>query len=458
MRRKRGISPKLFGLVVVVAVAAGIYLWRSPMFERNAPTIEAPAAMFWNLKKPFTVTLRDDTGIRSYRIVLNDGKQDFEIASETLTTPQTKLDVTVDIPRAGWDRRTKNAVLKISVTDISRWNLWAGNRAEKRTRIAIDSKRPSVSVLANSYKITRGGSALVVFYAQDDHLESVAVRTSFGKVFHAEPYYREGYYAALIAWPITAKRFRAWVEARDAAGNVAKGHIPLYLKSYRYRKSKIRLKPAFLEGKIADLAEQFDETFRVTDPLERFKLINEKVRERNEKLIHKLSSHVSDELIESWQIHPFMPLKNGKKVASFGDSRTYYYQGRKVSHSYHMGLDLASVKMASIIASNDGKVVFAGDNGIYGNMPMIDHGLGLYTIYGHCSALEVAEGDLVNRGDLIAKTGNTGLALGDHLHFGILVQGIEVRPVEWMDAHWIKDNITTVFKAARKMIDRREEE
>jgi len=276
------------------------------------------------------------------------------------------------------------------------------------------------------------------------------------KTFKAEPFYKPGYYAALIAWPVTEPTFRAWVEATDLANNITKVHIPLYLKTYRYRRSNITLKDRFLEGKIADLASQFDETANISDPLERFKIINEEIRAKNEALIHKLSENVSDQLIHRWSVKPFYPLKNGKKVASFGDHRFYYYDGKRVSESYHLGLDLASVKMAQVRSSNPGRVVFAGDNGIYGNMPLIDHGLGLYTLYGHCSTLYVAEGDTVMKKEVIAKTGRTGLALGDHLHFGVLVQGVEVRPIEWMDAHWIKDNITNVFEMARRMIDRRE--
>jgi murein DD-endopeptidase MepM/ murein hydrolase activator NlpD len=212
-----------------------------------------------------------------------------------------------------------------------------------------------------------------------------------------------------------------------------------------------------LNGKVSDLASQFDETANVSDPLEKFRIINEEIRSKNEKLIHTLGSKISDRLIRRWSVKPFHPLKNAKKVASFGDHRYYYYKGKRVSESYHLGIDLASVKMAKIRASNPGMVVYSGYNGIYGNMPMVDHGLGLYTIYGHCSSVDVREGDDVARGETIAKTGKTGLALGDHLHFGIVVQGVEVRPREWMDAHWIKDNIASVFESARKMIDRRGE-
>jgi murein DD-endopeptidase MepM/ murein hydrolase activator NlpD len=456
LRRKKSNTGVVVLLLVFLGIIGGVvYLANSPMFERNAPVIDTPASMYWNLRKPIAVKLEDDTGIKSYRVTLSDGKNSFVVAETTLPRPEKEVTVEVNLPRAGWNRRTTSAVMIVEATDISRWNLFKGNSAAKKTVIEIDAVRPSAYVLSNSYKITQGGSALVVFHASDEHLESVAVKTSFGKVFKAEPFYKEGYYAALIAWPVTEKNFRAWVEATDLAGNLAKAHVPLYIERYRYRRSNITLKDRFLEGKIADLASQFDETAGVTDPVERFKIINEDIRDKNEALIHKYASKVSDKLIHRWSVKPFYPLKNAKKVASFGDHRFYYYKGKLVSESYHLGLDLASVKMADVRASNPGRVVYSGYNGIYGNMPLIDHGLGLYTLYGHCSTLYVTEGDDVRRNEVIAKTGKTGLALGDHLHFGVLVQGIEVRPVEWMDAHWIKDNITTVFDQARRMIDRK---
>ena len=84
---------------------------------------------------------------------------------------------------------------------------------------------------------------------------------------------------------------------------------------------------------------------------------------------------------------------------------------------------------------------------------MINHGFGLFSLYGHCSSLNVKAGDSVKAGDIIANTGVTGLAMGDHLHFGMLVQGIEVRPEEWMDNGWMKDNVTGVLNAAKKMVE-----
>jgi murein DD-endopeptidase MepM/ murein hydrolase activator NlpD len=192
----------------------------------------------------------------------------------------------------------------------------------------------------------------------------------------------------------------------------------------------------------------------VDDRLEQFKIINETVRANNEKIIHQVTSKVSNTMITDFAIKPFYPLPNGQKVADFGDHRIYSYKGQQnISNAYHMGLDLASTQMAPIFATNGGNIVFSETNGIYGNLPIIDHGFGLYTLYGHCSDVHVREGDVAAEGQEIAKSGLSGYAMGDHLHFGILVQGIEVRPEEWMDTKWIYDNITSVIESAKLSIN-----
>jgi len=148
------------------------------------------------------------------------------------------------------------------------------------------------------------------------------------------------------------------------------------------------------------------------------------------------------------------PLKNAQVVARFGDHRKYYYDGEFISESYHLGLDLASNAMAQIKPQNGGEVMYSDYNGLYGNMPLIHHGLGLYTLYGHCSSSQVNIGDITKKKESVANTGKSGYAMGDHLHFGVLVQGIEVRPQEWMDKQWIKLNINDIIKSAKRIIDR----
>jgi murein DD-endopeptidase MepM/ murein hydrolase activator NlpD len=309
-------------------------------------------------------------------------------------------------------------------------------------------------LITNSYGIYKGGSALVIFKANDENIKDIYVEVNDKKRFKVQPFYEDGYYTTLVAWPVIEEKFDARIVAEDKAGNTTRVHIPYYYKAKSYSISNMKLSDNFLKGKIAELAHEFSETQGVEDSIEQFKIINEDVRASNEKIIHTITSRTSNEMVSNFSIQPFYPLKNAAKVASFGDHRLYYYNDEMISESYHLGLDLASVKMGDIKTQNHGMTVFSEENGIYGNLPIIHHGMGLYTIYGHCSSVRVRAGDLVRPNDQVANTGKSGYAMGDHLHFGVLVQGVEVRPEEWMDKEWINLNITEVMKNAKKLIGR----
>ncbi|CAA6805002.1 MAG: Peptidase, M23/M37 family, partial [uncultured Campylobacterales bacterium] len=217
-----------------------------------------------------------------------------------------------------------------------------------------------------------------------------------------------------------------------------------------YKESTINVSDRFINGKVTQLLKQFDKYEEDMDLLKKFALINEDERSKNENNINFLTNKITK--IKTERFKKFYPLKNASYQGTFGDHRTYKYNGKGISESYHLGIDLASVRKAPVIASNDGTVIFVGDNGIYGNMLVLDHGLGIYSLYGHCSKILVNIGDEVKVGSIVARTGNTGLSLGDHLHFGMLVQGIEVRPDEWMSSEWINRNIFNVIKNAKKLI------
>ena len=454
MSRKKNKSSFL-GLVIMLAIVGGsAFVYFSPTFERKAPTITLKNNGFWNLKKPLQLTISDDSGIREYKVILKTKNDSIDLEYEAPLTADKLVNIELKPPRTAYTMKDKDIEIVVIAKDISKWNLLKGNSAQKIFKLHIDKRRPQVSIIANSYKISHGGSALVIFKSLDENMDQLYIETSAKRKFKVEPFYKENYYIALIAWPIRDASFRATIIAKDSAGNVAKSYIPLYLKSKDYRLSKIKIKDKFLKGKIADLAEEFEETQGVFEPLEQFKIINEDVRANNEALIHKITSEVSEDMIDSFNIKTLHPLKNGQVVAHFGDHRKYYYNGQFVSEAYHLGLDMASNAMAPIISSNAGKVVFSDYNGLYGNNPIIAHGLGLYTLYGHCSSVDVSVDDEVSANTKIANTGKTGYAMGDHLHFGVLVQGVEVRPQEWMDKKWIKLNINDVIKSAKKSIDK----
>ncbi|MDD2829976.1 MAG: M23 family metallopeptidase [Sulfuricurvum sp.] len=456
MRRNRN-GAGIVGWVLGAAAIGMIgFMAFSPRFEREDPVVTLSHDAYWNFKEPIKVDVSDISGLKSFSATIEGTHDEWVVVDETTPSKETKRHFEILPPKGKRTSEAESVVLKIKATDNSLWGLFMGNTIKKEVTLVIDQHRPTLSIIANSYKIQKGGSAIVVFKADDAHMESLNIETSFGKKFIAQPFYKKGYYASLLAWPVQNDTFSATVVARDKAGNETRSSVPLRLKDHAYKVSKLELSDAFLDGKIAELASVYKQTEGIDDRLEQFKVINENVRADNEKIIHTITSKVSKGMVSDFRPAPFYPLVNGQKVADFGDHRIYSFKGKTdLSNAYHMGLDLASIHMGAITSSNSGKVVFAESNGIYGNLPIIDHGLGLYTLYGHCSELEVKEGDSVTANQQIAKTGLSGYAMGDHLHFGILVQGIEVRPEEWMDRKWISDNITSVIDTAKMFIDQK---
>jgi len=455
-RRRRKSRAWLWILLLILTGAGVGYLSLSPTFERQKPRIELKDRYFWNPKEPIVVTLKDNQGVGSYQAVLSDGARRIVVGSGRFEEPLRQTQVMIHLPKkSGLDESKSPWRLDVTLRDRSLWNFGRGNEAHRSTRIVVDHTPPVVGVVAASPSIVKGGSALVIFKAVDPHLKEVYLQVG-KKRFEVLPYKHKGYWATLIAWPFRMQRFRAKIVAIDTAGNRSELNVPIEEIGKKYRVSWIHLSDRFLNGKIVQIAQEDPKASAAHSPLERFRAVNEGMRIANENLIHRYTAKPSAVDYDRWKnLKAFYPLKHAMRVADFGDERHYYYTSKDhpVSLSYHLGYDLASTRHAPIYSSNAGRVVFASRNGIYGNMPIIDHGFGLYTIYGHCSSLLVEKGDRVKAGEVIAKTGMTGLALGDHLHFGMLVQGIEVLPMDWMKQNWIKSHIDAVFRRADRIIE-----
>src|SRR5207344_251762 len=137
----------------------------------------------------------------------------------------------------------------------------------------------------------------------------------------------------------------------------------------------------------------------------------------------------------------FHPFTNSAVEAAFADHRTYMYGGKEVDRQTHLGFDLARVVNSPVVAPNKGKVMHAGPLGIYGNCVILDHGMGVQSLYGHLSSFQVREGEEVHKGQTLGLTGQTGMAGGDHLHFSMMVDGQFVNATEWWDPHWIQDRV-----------------
>jgi len=170
----------------------------------------------------------------------------------------------------------------------------------------------------------------------------------------------------------------------------------------------------------------------------RFVKINNEMRRANNKTLSDLRFKTADHFLWS---QPFTRQSHSQSEATFADVRHYIYKGNKIDQQVHLGYDLAVTQHIGVEASNDGQVVYAAPLGIYGNCVVVDHGYGLQTIYGHMSQINVHEGDMVKRGQVMGTSGQTGMAGGDHIHFAMQLDGVQIDPKEWWDTHWIKDHI-----------------
>ena len=453
--QKKNNYSKFFLFFIILLLIAGVFVYTSSLFERNKPIIKIADEVYWNLKTKIKLNISDDMGVKYYKIVFVNDKIETILKREVLKKTKKNIEIDIEAPRLLNKLNSKESYLYIEVQDTSKWNFLSGNKTSKKITIHIDQKRPYVEVLSHSYGLRKGGSALVIFRVDDENLKDVYIRTPY-KDFKALSFYKKNYYISLIARPIYNENFYAFVLAKDKANNISKSNIMIVPLEKKYRLSKIKLKKSFINGIVNNIASKDDRFFAIQDEkneIKSFKFVNETLRKENEDIIHNITKNIEEDFLKDFNLSPFVPLRNSAFIASFGDKRKYILDGKTISEAYHLGLDLASVRQAKMYNSNDAKVVFARENGIYGNTLILYHGLGLYSLYAHTSSIKVNENEFVKKGMYIANTGMSGLVLGDHLHFTILVQGIEVRPFEWMDKKWIKLNVLDVIKDAKKIID-----
>jgi len=234
--------------------------------------------------------------------------------------------------------------------------------------------------------------------------------------------------------------------ARDEAGNSARGDFDRMTFPKPFKKSRIPLDDKFLDRVVPAILETTNEVNPQGSNIEKFLVLNGELRRKNAEKIASYAKQSSPEIL--WGGVVFHPFTNTAVEAAFADQRTYVYDGKDVDRQTHLGFDLARVVNSPIVAANRGKVVHASPLGIYGNCVILDHGMGVQSLYGHLSYIAVKVGDTVEKEQELGKSGMTGLAGGDHLHFTMLVNGQMVNPVEWWDAHWIQDRIIRKLREA----------
>ena len=312
---------------------------------------------------------------------------------------------------------------------------------------------PRVGVVSVHHFINHGGSEMVVYQVSPADVES-GVRIG-DQVYRGYPAAGAGVaggdpslkvalfaltYDQDLGIPIS-------VFARDQAGNEARATFDFRVIPKAFRKSRIDVDDRFLARVVPAILDNTPD-LKVDNPadlLASYLTINRELRRRNNEKIAALAASSAPERL--WR-GPFKQLVNSAVESGFADQRTYVYKGQDVDQQVHLGFDLASTAAAPVQASNAGKVVLAEYLGIYGNCVILDHGLGLQSLYAHLSTIDVQVGQTVTQGQTLGRSGATGLAGGDHLHFTMLLGGHAVTPVDWWSEQWVEDRLLRKIREA----------
>ena len=336
------------------------------------------------------------------------------------------------------------AILRLAVWDYSWRGWWQGNQVYVEKNLTIDTQPPEIEVISRVHNLAQGGTGLVIYRTSEDcRLTGVQVGDNFFRA-HAGYYKDPRIRLAFIGLGYQqGPGTQIWIKAVDEAQNSAKAGVKHYIRKKVFKNDNIQVSDRFLNWKVPEFenATTPDSSGSLVD---KFIKINRDLRKANYQQISELAQTTA--ATRRWE-GAFLRMPGAAKQAGFADHRTYKYNGKIIDRQVHLGLDLASVAHAPVPAANSGVVIFSGSLGIYGKTVLIDHGFGLFSMYAHLNRSDVSKGQEVSKGDILGRTGSTGLAGGDHLHFSILVQNTFVNPIEWWDAAWIKNNILSKIEA-----------
>ncbi|NOY69762.1 MAG: M23 family metallopeptidase [Deltaproteobacteria bacterium] len=342
------------------------------------------------------------------------------------------------------------ARLFIKASDNSWKNGFKGNESKAEKNIFIDTQPPAIQVLSRQHNMSQGGSGLVIYRLSEQCPEhGVYVGNDF---FPGHEGYFKDPNICLAFFALGYNQgadTRFYIEAKDPAGNISRSGFYHHINLRRFKKEALKISDSFL-SRILPRFYGIPGLDNKAALIDQFLYVNKELRKKNNEAILAIGKHTDPAM--HWS-GAFKRLPNSARRANFADHRSYTYKGKIIDHAVHLGIDLASVHNAPVPAANTGRVAFVGPMGIYGNLVCIDHGFGLFSIYAHLSSALVKEGDMVQQGDIIAHTDSTGLAGGDHLHFGMFIDHKFVNPVEWWDAGWIKNNVLIKLSAVKDRLN-----
>ena len=406
-----------------------------------APVITLPASLSsLGQSTPLTVRVHDPHGIRSVTAWVEQNGNRYSIWQTS--QPARRIFWQRGVADAEWTFKTgtqsvpqlKDGKAQLIVEATS--NDFRAKTTGVERELTVVTQLATVSADSDQHYLYLGMADLATFNLSGYWTEA-GVRVG-DQTFRAWPMPegKPGFFSLFaFAWNMPPGTIPV-VFATNPGGNEATSRLSVQFpkkEQPKYRLRDLAIDDRFMEKVVNELDPKGS-----GDLVTRFVKINSEMRRENNKTLSDLRLKTEGRFLWS---QPFLQQPNTKVEANFADVRNYIYQGRKIDQQVHLGYDLSSTQHVDVMAANDGRVVYAAPLGIYGNCIVLDHGYGLQSIYGHLSEIAVHEGDTVKRGQSMGKSGMTGMAGGDHIHFSMQLEGVQIDPKEWWDAHWIKDHI-----------------
>lgn len=431
----------LLALLVVAVVAVATF------YTGAEPTVKIePGMPGIGRRTPIKIHIEDPQRVEKVRVELIQGtdvkpvqEKAFQAKPAWALGSAPPVDMTVDVGRETVKGlRSGDATVRVSVDRAGTW-LRRPAPVVSEVKLPVRLAPPSLAILSNFHFVRQGGSELVVYRVGEGAVRDGIQAGGWWFPGFPMPGADKQQRFALFAFPYDlTDPSKVRLVAVDEVGNRAEASFIDQFTPRPITTDTIQVDDKFMNKVVPEIMSQSEEVEDRGSLVENYLAINRDLRKKNAETLKEMGAKSERRFL--WT-QPFLPMMNAAITAAFADRRTYVYNGKDIDQQDHLGFDMASVERDSIQASNRGKVVLARFFGIYGNAVVVDHGYGLQSLYGHLSSIAVQEGQMVERGQELGRSGETGLAGGDHLHFTMLIQGLAVNPVEWWDPHWIQDRV-----------------
>ncbi len=428
----------------VLAILIILFLLICPIVlfvTSTAPAVQLPQSLTAiGRATPVAVRITAPHGVREIKAYLEQNGKSYPLGEQKEEThrwrwPRHVPDSTWTVT-AGTQNVPQLTDGKAQIVVEATSNDFRATSARVAKEVVVVTRPPSVSADSDQHYLYRGMADVVSMsvsgYATDTGVAVGNYRFRSWPMPDGKP----GVFS-VFAYPWdTPEGVSPTVYATDAAGTMVTAPMVVVFpkkEQPKYRVRDLNIDDKFLQKVVNELDPNGS-----GDLVARFVKINHEMRQANNKLLSDLRTKTEPKFL--WT-QAFQQQPNSTVESNYADLRNYFYQGKKIDDAVHLGYDLAVTQHVGVQATNDGRVIYAAPLGIYGNCVVVDHGYGLQSIYGHMSEIAVHEGDMVKKGQVMGKSGMTGLAGGDHIHFAMQLDGVQIDPREWWDAHWIQDHV-----------------